>query len=218
MNKKSNHASNTFLKHIEQDEWNDIQAYHIEQQNMWRNIAFISIFALMLVSVCAMYFVNQDKHKTLVFEKDGIGNITFLGIANKTFDIDNKIIAHQLANFIISLREIPKDIFLRRRNIDVIHKMIDAKLQTEIDKNIIDGYTRANGNNVFVEISSIIPLNKGKSWIIHWSEIIEGVSTTHWGATLTFDRLDTVSPDIQMVNPTGIIITDVNVSEDVIEK
>ena len=88
--------SNVFLSHIEQDNWNDIQAYHIENETIWRNIAVLAIIALVIVAIVSMYFVNQDKHKTLIYEKDSLGNVSFLGIATTTFNIDNKVVAHQL--------------------------------------------------------------------------------------------------------------------------
>ena len=122
---------NIFLSHLEQDGWNEIQAYHIENESAWRTVAILAIICLVLVAVTAMYLIMQDRHKVVVFEKDSLGNITTLGLASKTFDVDNKIIAHQLAGFILALREVPRDTALKRRNIDIVHKMIDPKIKKE---------------------------------------------------------------------------------------
>ncbi|MCE2706540.1 MAG: type IV secretion system protein [Proteobacteria bacterium] len=213
-NNKKIKQSNVFLSHIEQDGWNDIQAYHIENSLAWRNIAIIAIFALVVVALVSMYLVNQDKHKTLVYEKDSTGNITFLGLATKTFNIDNKVVAHQLANFIIALREVPSDIAIRRRNIDTVHKMIDPKIQVGLDKMIIGQYTKANSNQILVDITSIKPLQGGKSWVVNWVEHVSELSTS-WSTTVTFELLETVEPDVQLVNPIGLFVRDIHPTQDI---
>jgi type IV secretory pathway TrbF-like protein len=208
--------SNVYLKHIEQDGWNDIQAYHIENSMVWRNIAIIAIIALAVVALLSMYLVNQDKHKTLIYEKDSTGNITFLGLATKTFNIDNKVVAHQLANFITALREVTPDIAIRRRNINIVHKMIDPKIQEALDKMIIGQYTKAENNQILVDITSIKPLQGGKSWVINWVEHISNTSsTTNWSATITFELLDTVEPDVQLINPIGLFVGYIHPTEDI---
>ena len=207
--------NNVFLSHIEQDGWNDIQAYHIENETIWRNIAILAIIALVIVAVVSMYFVNQDKHKTLIYEKDSSGNVTFLGIAATTFNVDNKVVAHQLANFIIALREIPSDVAIRRRNIDIVHKMIDPKLQDTVDKSILAQYSKAHEANILVDITSIKPLEGGKSWVVGWVERLSTGEVANWSTTVTFERLETVEPDVQLVNPIGLFITYIHPMQDI---
>jgi len=153
-------------------------------------------------------------NKTLVYEKDSTGNITFLGLATKTFNIDNKVVAHQLANFIIALREVPSDIAIRRRNIDTVHKMIDPKIQVGLDKMIIGQYTKANSNQILVDITSIKPLQGGKSWVVNWVEHVSELSTS-WSTTVTFELLETVEPDVQLVNPIGLFVRDIHPTQDI---
>ncbi|MFN7094934.1 MAG: type IV secretion system protein [Burkholderiales bacterium] len=217
---KLTQEENVYLSHIEQDAWNEIQAYHIENKSAWRNVAILAVLALVLVAVGAMYMVNQDKHKVLVFEKDSLGNITTLGLATTTFKVDNKMIAHQLANFVIALREVPLDVALKRRNIDMLHKMIEPKLQTVIDQMLIEQYTKAKDEQILVNIKSIKPLEGGKSWEISWQESpanllnsTEGI--TSWSTSVTFSRLDTVDPSVQLVNPIGLFITYIHPVQDI---
>ncbi len=207
--------NNVFLSHIEQDSWNDIQAYHIENESAWRNIAILTIIALVIVAIVSMYLVNQDKHKTLIYEKDSLGNISFLGIATTTFNVDNKVVAHQLANFITALREVPSDIAIRRRNIDLVHKMIDPKLQEAVDKSIIGQYTMAHDSNILLDITSVKPLEGGKSWVISWAERLSSGLTTNWSTTVTFKRLEAVDPNVQLINPIGLFITYIHPVEDI---
>jgi len=226
VNKKINpdKNENVYLSHIEQDSWNDIQAYHIQNESAWRNIAILAIIALLIVAVYAMYMVNQDKHKVMVFEKDSLGNITTLGLATKSFNVDNKIVAHQLANFIVALREVPQDSGLKRRNIDLVHKMIDPKIQSVVDQILIEEYTVAKDSQVVVNINSIKPLEDGKSWEISWTEkkfnqsnnLGNGVS--NWSASVTFKRLDVMDPAIQLVNPIGLFITYIHPVEDISDR
>jgi type IV secretory pathway TrbF-like protein len=211
--------ANPYLNNLEQDGWNDIQAYHIETQSAWRFVAIVAIMALMIVALIAMYLVNQDKHKTIVFERDSQDNLSLLGIATKTLPTDNRVIAHQLANFITALREVPQEVDLKRRNIDIVHKMLEPKLKESIDKTIIDQYTKAKDSNIFIKLSSLKPITGAKSWEVRWSENNATTSLiTHWSAIITFKQVDAINPDVQIINPLGLVITYVNLAEDINDK
>lgn len=214
---------NTYLNNLEQDEWNDLQAYHIENKLAWRNMAILAIIALMIVSIYAMYLVNQDKHKTVVFEKDNAGNVIALGVATKTFNVDNKIIAHQLYNFIVALRESPLDVSLKKRNIEIVHKMIDPKIRDMVDKLLIEQYVKARDKQIAINVTNLKPLEGGKSWEIDWQELLMGVSghlenQNSWSTVITFKRLDSVAPDVEIINPIGLFITYVHPTEDITNK
>ncbi len=212
-------SNNVYLKHIEQDSWNDMHLYHIENQAVWRNLAILSIIALMIVSIYAIYIVNQDKHKVIVFEKDNTGNLITLGLATKTLNVDNKIVANQLINFITSLREVPQDLNVKRRNIDLVHKMITPSLRRQIDQMIIDQYTK--NKIIMVNIKSIRPMQGGSSWQIVWDEksldntANNAQDNLSFSSVVTFKRLDNINLDIQLVNPTGLFITYINPVQDI---
>lgn len=209
---------NTYLKHIAQDGWNDMYLYHIENQAVWRNLAILAIIALTCVSICAIYIVNQDKHKTLIFERDGQGNLILLGLAAKTLDVDNKIVAHQLINFITALREVPQDINIKRRNIDLVHKMIVPKLRKQIDQMIIEQYAR--NKIIMVTIKSIRPMQGGNSWQVEWAEKYSDSSgsdvenTIIFSSIVTFKHLDNITLEVQLVNPISLFITYIHPVQD----
>lgn len=223
MKKQQENKKNVYLNHIEQDEWNDLQAYHIESKLAWRNIALLAIIALMVVAIYSMYLVNQDKHRTLIFEKDNLGNITALGLATRTFNVDNKIVAHQLYNFIVALREVPLDVALKRKNIEIVHKMIDPKIRDSIDKLLIAEYLKAKDRQITINVTSLKPLEGGKSWEIAWQESLMNevgkvLDTASWSTIVTFKRLDTVAPDVEIINPIGLFITYLHPTEDISSK
>ncbi|HLX53616.1 MAG TPA: type IV secretion system protein [Aquella sp.] len=211
--------NNVYLKHIEQDGWNDMHLYHIENQAVWRNLAILAMIALMIVSICAIYIVNQDKHKTIVFEKDGLGNLVTLGLATQTLKVDNKMVAHQLVNFITALREVPGDINVKRRNIDLVHKMIEPKLKRQIDQMIIEQYTK--NKTIMVTVRSIRPMQGGSSWQVVWDEkyVDSGSnnveSTLSFSSIITFKRLDNITLEVQLVNPIGLFIMYINPVQDI---
>jgi type IV secretory pathway TrbF-like protein len=211
-------VDNVFLKHIEEDHWHDIRVYHIENEIIWRNAAIIMLFMLVSVVIIAMYFVNEDKHKTIVYEKDDRGNLTLLGIANKTFNVDNKIIAQQLASFIVALREVPLDINIRRRNIKLVHSFVDAKLISAINKMIIEQYNKVKDDILYIELLSIKPLAGNNSWVISWKEITNKNEISYWSTTVTFNRFDAVDKNIQLFNPIGLIIKYINPVMDINSK
>lgn len=210
---------NAYLHSLGQNSWNELHAYHMESAAVWRMVAVVAIMMLMLVSIFAMYFISQDKHKTLIYERDSQDNIHFMGLATKTFAVDDKIIAHQLASFILALREVPQDINLKRRNIDTVHKMISENLLAYVDKLIIGQYTSLKNGSIVVKFTSLKPMEGGKSWEISWTESnTADLLIKHWSALITFKRLDSVKPDIQLVNPIGLFITYINLVEDINDK
>lgn len=216
--------NNVYLRHIEQDDWNDIQAYHIENKIAWRNIAIITILALAFVCLYAMYMVNQDKHKTVVFEKDALGNITALGLATKTYNVDNKMVAHQIVNFITALREVSAEVSIRRRNIELVHSMIDPNIQTKIDQMIINQYRGAGTGEIIVKINQIKPLQGSNSWDINWSETVTNSGdanpeqTHNFSSTINFKLLDSIDPKVQVINPIGLFVTYIHPTQDINDK
>ncbi len=213
--------NNVYLSHIEEDRWNDLRAYHIENETMWKNLAILSILGLFVVSIVAMYMVNQDKHKVLVFAKDDLGNLTALGLANNTLNIDNKIVAHQLANFIVALREVPIDIAVKRRNIDLVHKMLDPNLKANIDKMLINQYSKSGDKPITVIIHNIKPIAGSNSWIVDWSEQLDldnGAQITSWSSEITFKKVEINDPNVQIVNPAGLIISYLHPTQDINSK
>jgi len=240
-NKLDEHGrlENVYLTHIAKNKWNDIQAYHIESANAWRFVALIAIVALVIIAFVAMYMINQDKHKILVFERDNLGNLSALGLATKTLNIDNRIVAHQLANFITAIREVPQDVAIKRRNINIVHKMSDSKLHEALDKMFITRYSQAVDGQVLVGIDNIKPLEGGKSWEIRWHENSAVGSTgsteaaetsevrvtkslgrdfSNWSAVVTFKRLEILTPEVQLINPAGIFVTYFHPVEDISDK
>ena len=221
----NNTLDNPILAHLEQDAWNNTQAYFLENESVWRKVAILAIVGIVVVSIFAMYMVNQDKHKVVVFEKDSLGNIQTLGLATTSFSIDNKIIAHQLDQFITDLREVPIDRMVKRRNIDVVHSMVDARIKSSIDQMIVDQYSRIKDANssISVEVNNIKPIEGGRSWEVRWTEKINGNSAdgkqiTHWDTTVTFKRANSADPTTQMRNPAGLQITNINPTQDVNDK
>ena len=160
------------------------------------------------------------RNKVLVFEKDSLGNITTLGLASKTINVDNKIIAHQLANFTIALREVPKDAVLKRRNIDIVHKMTDPAIKAQIDQMFITQYSKYIDTVIAVNLNQIKPLESGKSWEISWSEqevLADGNTgkTTNFSSVISFIRKDSLDTKTQLVNPIGLLITYIHPVEDI---
>ena len=175
------------------------------------------------MSIIALYIINQDKHKILVFERNNSGSLSALGIATKTLKIDNLLIAHQLVNFVMAIREVPYDVNMKRRNIDIVHKMSDNKLKEYFNKMFIDRYLKLKNSEVAVEIYSIKPLGNSMSWEIRWHETINydhqinttNVFTKNWSAVITFKIMELNDIATQIVNPIGLDIVYFNPVEDV---
>lgn len=210
---------NVYLRHIEYDGWNSMHLHHIENQVVWRNLAILAIILLAITALYATYVVNQDRHKIIVLERDSTGNLLTLGLATKTLKVDNKMVAHQLINFITSLREVPQDIAVRRRNINLVHKMITARLGKQIDQMIVGQYSK--NKIIMVTVKSIRPMQGGNSWQIAWHERAEDnqshnlEKTAGFSSIISFKRVDDIALDVQLINPTGLFITYIHPVQDI---
>jgi type IV secretory pathway TrbF-like protein len=210
-------AQNAYLEAIEAHKWNSLHAYHIEREATWRLIAIFAMVLAIIISLYSIYMVSLDRHKTLIFKQDSQDNLSLLGIATTTFKVDNKIIAHQLANFITCLRGVPQDLALKREHIAVVHKMISSDIQKQVDQLIIGQYQKLKNNeSVLIKFTSLEPLPGNGSWEVHWQEqnSLSG-AITNWSAVITFKLMKQVPINIQLVNPIGLIITYLNVVEDI---
>ena len=212
-------ANNSFLKNIENDYWFDSRAYHIENEVFWRRIALICVCLSVVIIFVSMYYINQDKHKVIVYEKNSLGDLTLLGLASKSLKVDNKVIAHQLANFIIALREAPMDIDLKKRNIEIVHKMIFPKMTNTVDQLIINQYKLALNGKINITINKIKPFESGNSWVVNWVEhhtLQDGTNLKpkNFSSIISFKINEDVDYKVQLINPIGIFITYVFPVED----
>lgn len=225
--KKQNNTSaakqNAYLASIERDSWLDINSIYIERSSAWRNLAILAIIMCLIVSLSALYLISIDRHKVVVFEKDSKGNLTALGLTSQTMNIDNKIIAHSLVNFIIALREVPPEVNLKRRNIDIVHKMVDANYVSTVDKLIIKQYIAANELSVSVTITSIKPLANSNSWQVNWQENTlspdgSSISVLSYSSSIHFKLLPVEDTDTQIVNPIGLFVDYIAPVQDINDK
>jgi type IV secretory pathway TrbF-like protein len=211
---------NIFLHNLENGSWNDLRSYHRANEGRWRIIAIITIITMGIVSIASMIMINQDKHKVIVFTQDGLGNLTLLGMASKTLTIDNKIVAHQLVNFIYALREAPADLDLKKRNINLIKNMIMPQLNKSIDKLLINQYLKAGRGKIFVTIKQIKPFENEKSWLISWQEQLyspEGnlMKQQNYSSVVSFQHNSNIDNQMQLINPVGLFVSYINPVEDV---
>lgn len=212
--------ANTFLESIEYKGFSDLRAYHIANERSWRFFAFIAIFAMIIVSAYAIYTINQDKHKVIVFERDNDNSLIALGIASKSLKADNKLLAHQLALFISALREVPLDNYIKKRNINTIHKMVIPKIKNQLDNMLIKSYSENRDKAVNVVIDRILPLQGNKSWSIHWHEETystsgELLNSASYSSIVSYVFEQSMDTETNLINPLGMFINYINPTQDI---
>ena len=212
--------TNTYLENIEYKGFSDLRAYHIANERSWRLLALVAILAMSFVSAYAIYTINQDKHKVIVFERDSDNNLIALGIAARSLKVDNKLIAHQLAIFINALREVPLDNNLKKRNINIVHKMVLSKLKNQLDNMLIKSYTDNHDKVVNVIIDRILPLQGNKSWSIHWHEETynysgELLNKTSYSSIISYIFENNTDMETNLINPLGMFINYINPVQDI---
>lgn len=214
MNNKDTNQSKDNPYFDNKKDFNDRVAIYKANASMWRVFGLIS---LLICGACIgglIYIANQPKTVPFLFKEDGSGGITALGIPNTVMRVDNKLIANQLATFIIALRQVPVDLELRKQYVRRVKMMTTSELfNNQLVAMFKSEYKNINSDNsIKVSINTIEPIAKN-TWQIDWTQSVNSIATGKYSAIVTYERDATITdPTLMIFNPLGIIIKDININ------
>lgn len=190
---------------------------------VWKIISFLCLI-LAAVSIFGLIHVSsQSKVKTVLIVLDDKYNPIGAyydkgGISKKA---DPRVLKAALANFVVSLREVTldranQDRSLRKLSLHVGKDSRAAQKVSQIYDNVeTNPYDRAAKELVRVNILSVLDLTED-SYQVVWEESVfsrsskKRVSLEQLKVRIHFTFLKEVPPEIFLVNPIGLVITDFN--------
>ena len=193
-------------------DWNDKNAMYKANASMLRIFGLANMVVTLVAVIGMIYAAQLPDVVPYLFKEDGSGGITALGIPNSIMKVDNRMLANQMASFMIALRQVPIDTELRKNYVRRVKMMSTVQLFTNVLAPMLkDEYK--NQGSVKVDINTVIPVNKN-TWEIDWTEYANSTAIGKYKATLTYTRDLTIKdPTLMIFNPLGLIIKDVNINQ-----
>lgn len=193
-------------------DWNDKNAMYKANASMWRIFGLANMFVTLVAVVGMIYAAQLPDVVPYLFKEDASGGITALGIPNTIMKVDNRMLANQMASFIIALRQVPIDTELRKNYVRRVKMMSTVQLFTNVLAPMLKEEYKNQGS-IKVDINTVIPVNK-TTWEIDWTEYTNTVPIGKYKSTLTYTRDLTIKdPTLMIFNPLGLIIKDVNINQ-----
>ena len=182
----------------------------------WRIIAFVLAFITALAVSGLIFIGSQTKFIPMVFYTDSKGAMQYGGVASDHLKITQPMLANQLADYIISLRQIPQDMDLKNQYMRKIKMMSTNELfSNNIIPMIKERYTKNIGVTVKVTIRNVLPIGQN-TWQLDWEEAIDTRLIGKFKGTVTFTINPSIfDPAILLYDPLGIVISDVNINQEV---
>ncbi len=196
----------------------DNQSGYLERLNSerantatWKHIAWFSM-SITFVAVCGSIYLGQlPDIVPFIFKEDGSGGVTALGLANQEMEVNKKMIAAQVQNFVIAMEQVPSSKDLRAQNVKVVSNMTTSNnFVNNFAPMLRDKYKDVGDGEVVVSINNILPIQKN-SWIIDWSETRNGAPNGTFRGNLTLDTLPLdykQSTEQMLYNPLHLVVTD----------
>ncbi|MCC2645156.1 MAG: conjugal transfer protein TrbF, partial [Burkholderiales bacterium] len=152
----------------------------------------------------------------MVYMADSKGGLTYSGVVTDVLRITQPMLANQLKDYIIDLRQIPQDIELKDQYMRKVKMMSTPDLFTNsVIPMIKNRYTANEGKTLKVTIKNILPISKN-TWQIDWEEQVGDMPADRFKGTVTFTlNQDIVDPAILLYDPLGIVVSDININQEI---
>lgn len=196
-------------------DWNEVYAKEKANAAMWRMFGLINMCITTLAVGGIIYTAQLPSVVPFLFKEDASGGITALGIPTSELKVDNRILANQLATFIVALRQVPNSNEIRSNYVHQVKMMSSANLfSSSLAPMLKEQYVAMSSGTITIKITTILPIAKD-TWEIDWVENKNGVSSSKYKATLNFIRVSVLSKDpYELIwNPLGIIVKDLNINQ-----
>ena len=182
----------------------------------WKHVAWFSN-VITLFSVCGMIYAAQlPTVVPMMFKEDASGGITALGLAQQKMHVDNKMIANQLAGFLMALREVPQSKDIKSQFAKRVSFMSTQQLfANKFAPMMIANYKAFGTKEVIVNVTAIMPEKLGL-WQIQWTETSQNIELGRYVGLITYEiNNDFKNSEAMISNPLGLVITDININKEI---
>lgn len=195
-------------------DWNEINGKEKSNAAMWKMFALLQLGVTALAVGGMIYAAQLPDVVPLVFKEDASGGVQVVGIPNKAFQVDNGVIANQLASFVEAVRQVPTSEELRKRNVHLVKMMSSPNLfNNQLVKMLEDEYSAIGSGEQLINITSVLLISQDQ-WEVSWDETRNGVLSGRYKATIIYNRsqMPTKQAEQLLWNFAGIMISEFNVA------
>ena len=189
----------------------------------WRMCALVALLVAIFAVIGVAYIGSQSKiSPVLVMLDDSYTPIGLVAPSGGVSVDDERVVQASLATVIQLFRTVTIDEEYQRKLLNNLVLYIQrnsaafGKIQAYLQDKDTNPFQRAKVESVSVEIESVLKITE-KTWQVDWMEqprLIggggSGSPVTRYRATMTFIRMDSVPAETMLVNPTGILVQDMN--------
>ncbi|MCC2624354.1 MAG: Conjugal transfer protein [Burkholderiales bacterium] len=180
---------------------------------------FFGVFGLTIALICScgmIYIGSKSKYIPMVYMADAHGGLTYSGVATDVLKITQPMLANQLKDYIVDLRQIPQDTELKSQYMRKVKMMSTAELFTNsIIPTVKDRYIANTGKTVKVTIKNVLPISKN-TWQVDWEEQSGDLPADKFKGTITFTLNQNIEdPAVLLYDPLGIVVSDININQEV---
>lgn len=179
----------------------------------------LGILLAFVFGAWAMAVQRGITHEPYVILKDEIGQLTPLGVQNRTNNyVDDKVVKSELYKYILGLRYISTDVNVTQNNWFKTKRMTDSFLLPKM-LNLLSQHLASISDDSWIDpkITDIHSYNGSKTWQIKWKEELNGkddpLTNTYWNADITIEFVQLTNPLDLYENPAGIIVKNFKIDQ-----
>jgi type IV secretory pathway TrbF-like protein len=190
----------------------DLRSYDRVTIASQRNFIFILLIVIIIESIGLILIGKASKYIPMVFYSDRYGSLVYGGIAQDSFKVTDQMIGSQLDDYIIGLRQVPKDINVRTEYVRKVKMMTTTDLYNQVTVPNYEQRYKEDAPLIYVAIKSTLQINK-TTYQIDWEED-DGGKITKWKASISLTlNNETDDPVVKEYNPAGILVNGININQ-----
>lgn len=184
--------------------------------NSWKTVALLTSVVSIFAVSGMIYIGAKSKFIPMVFYTDTSGAMQFGGLASDNLRITQPMIANQLAEYVISLRQIPLDLEIKTEYLNKLKMMSNSKIYSDVIYPMVkDRYVSNVDKTIKVKIRNVIPIGKS-TYQIDWDETMGQRIIGKYKSSITFSMNNNFTdPAVALYDPLGIVVNDVNINQEV---
>ena len=202
-------------------EWNERYGSYIKQAANWRMFAFMSTLIAMGAVAGLVYIGSQSKVTPYIIEVDKLGNIAKIGKVAPSNGIDERVVKHTLADFVINFRTVYPDPQIQKQH---IYQAYNYLLKTDPTYRVITEYYKSHSpfermqkERAGVKIRSILKMSDN-TYQIDWTEEVRSksgqlISKKNYRGLATIQFIPPKNEEEIYKNPLGIYLKEFTWSE-----
>ena len=202
--------------------FNDIKGYYDVRSadkinvSMWRIFGLIGL-AIGVIGVSGMIYIgSQAKFVPMIFYTDAQGGMQYGGVVTNRLKITQPMLANQLADYIVALRQVPLDVELKSQYMRKVKMMTkEALFNNGLIPVFTERYNSYLGKTLKINVRNTIPISKD-TWEITWDEVSNNILIGTFKGMITFTINSTITDTaILLYDPLGIVVNDININQEI---